>query len=95
MARGQVPIFLLVASDVSTLMSHEVPERAWENVGFNLYSYHGKDYLIIVSYMCNFFNYKSDCLTDTKSRTGIKKLKAPDTESSDRSPPLWPKVCVQ
>jgi len=37
-----------------TFMSHEVPERAWENFGCNLYSYHSKDYLITVCYMFNF-----------------------------------------
>ena len=37
-----------------TLMSDEVPERAWESVGCNLYSFHSKDYLITVCYMFNF-----------------------------------------
>ena len=56
------------------LMSHDIPERAWEKIGCDLLSCHGKDYLITVCYKSNF--WELDRLTDTKSTTVIKKLKA-------------------
>ena len=55
-------------------MSHDIPERAWEKIGCDLLSCHGKDYLITVCYKSNF--WELDRLTDTKSTTVIKKLKA-------------------
>ena len=56
------------------LMSHDIPERAWEKIGCDLLSCRGKDYLITVCYKSNF--WELDRLTDTKSTTVIKKLKA-------------------
>ena len=49
-------------------------ERAWEKIGCDLLSCHGKDYLITICYKSNF--WELDHLTDTKSTTVIKKLKA-------------------
>ena len=49
-------------------------ERAWEKIGCDLLSCRGKDYLINVCYKSNF--WELDRLTDTKSTTVIKKLKA-------------------
>ena len=56
------------------LMSHDIPERAWEKIGCDLLSCRSKDYLITVCYKSNF--WELDRLTDTKSTTVIKKLKA-------------------
>ena len=56
------------------LMSHDIPERAWEKIGCDLLSCRGKDYLITVCYKSNF--WELDRLNDTKSTTVIKKLKA-------------------
>ena len=38
-----------------TLMSHEVPEQAWEKIGCVLFSYHGKDYFVTVCCKSNFW----------------------------------------
>ncbi|XP_022807381.1 uncharacterized protein K02A2.6-like [Stylophora pistillata] len=56
------------------LISHDIPERAWEKIGCDLLSCNGKDYLITACYKSNF--WELDRLTDTKSTTVIKKLKA-------------------
>lgn len=57
-----------------TLMSHEIPERAWEKIAADLFTYKNKEYLITVCYKSNF--WELDRLYDTKSSTIIKKLKA-------------------
>ena len=57
-----------------TLMSHEIPEGAWEKIGADLFTYHDKEYLVTVCYKSNFSEL--DPLTNTKSSTVIKKLKS-------------------
>ena len=57
-----------------TLMSHDIPERAWEKIAADLFTYKNRDYLITVCYRSNF--WELDRLYDTKSSTVIKKLKA-------------------
>ena len=57
-----------------TLMSHEIPERPWEKIAADLFTYKGKEYLITVCYKSNF--WELDRLNDTKSSTVVKKLKA-------------------
>ena len=57
-----------------TLMSHEIPEGAWEKIGADLFTYHDKEYLVTVCYKSNF--WELDPLTNTKSSTVIKKLKS-------------------
>ena len=54
-------------------MSHDTPERAWEKIGANLFSHHGRDYFVTVFYKSNFWDQER--LTNTKATTGIKKLK--------------------
>ena len=49
-----------------TLMSHEIPEGAWEKIGADLFTYHDKEYLVTVCYKSDF----------TKPSTVIKKLKS-------------------
>ena len=57
-----------------TLMSHDIPERAWEKIAADLFTYKNRDYLITVCYRSNFWELER--LYDTKSLTVIKKLKA-------------------
>ena len=57
-----------------TLMSHEIPDRPWEKIAADLFTYRDKEYLITVCYKSNF--WELDLLYDTKSSTVIKKLKA-------------------
>jgi IS30 family transposase len=55
-------------------MSHEVPQRPWQKIGVDLFTIHGKDYLITVDYFSNF--WEVDYLENTSSQTVIRKLKA-------------------
>ncbi|KAI4887128.1 hypothetical protein NFI96_019030, partial [Prochilodus magdalenae] len=73
------------------LISHEIPNRPWAKVGTDLFSFDNKDYLITVDYYSNF--WEIDYLSDTKSTTVIRKLKAhfarqgiPDIVISDNGP---------
>ena len=52
-------------------MSHEIAERPREKISTDLYTIHGKDYLIVVEYFSNF--WEIDPSPNTK--TNIKKLK--------------------
>lgn len=75
-------------------MSHGIPGQAWEKIGCNLLSCHGKDYLIIVCYESNV--WELDRLTDTKSTTVIKKVKAHLTryEIPRQLVLEWASICV-
>ena len=58
-----------------TLVSHPVPERPWEKVGSDLFTFREKTYLITVCYRSNF--WEIDLLqSDATSKAVIKKLKA-------------------
>ena len=57
-----------------TLQPHDLPSRQWEKVGVDLFELDGKDYLITVDYLSNF--WEIDKLADTRSVTVIKALKA-------------------
>ena len=79
------------ANQQETLIPHEVPSRPWEKVGLDLFEIEGKDYLITVDYLSNF--WEIDRLRDTKASTVIKALKAhfarygsPCTVVSDNGP---------
>ena len=37
------------------LMSHPAPSRPWQKVGTDIFSFHGKDYLITVDYLSGYF----------------------------------------
>ena len=63
-----------ISNQKETLMPHELPSRPWEKVGTDLFSLDGRDYLITVDYLSNF--WEVDRLLDTKSSTVIRKLKA-------------------
>ena len=79
------------ANQRETLQSHDTPSRQWEKVGVDLFEMDGKDYLVTVDYLSNF--WEVDRLENTKSSTVIRKLKAhfarygsPCTVISDNGP---------
>ena len=56
------------------LIAHEVPTAPWYKVGMDLFSFKGRDYLLVVDY---FSNYPEVCLlNDTHSGSVIMKLKS-------------------
>jgi hypothetical protein len=74
-----------------SLLSHEIPERPWQKVGIDLFSYKEKDYLVATDYRSNF--WEIDYMTSTAAKAVIKKLKAhfarwgiPDTVVTDCGP---------
>ena len=55
------------------LIAHEVPTAPWHKVGMDLFSFKGRDYLLVVDY---FSNYPEVCLlNDTHNSSVIMKLK--------------------
>ena len=75
------------------LHSYEIPSRPWEVIGIDLCECNGKDYLITVDYLSNFFEVDK---LDRKTAKGvIPKLKKhfarygiPDKVVSDNGPPF-------
>ena len=74
-----------------TLEPHDLPTRQWEKIGVDLFELEGKDYLIIVDYLSNF--WEIDRLRDTTATTVIKTMKThiarygiPSTVVSDKGP---------
>jgi len=70
---------------------HETSRRPWDKVGTDLFTIHGRDYLITVDYCGHFFEV--DYLPDTHAETVITKLKhhfarhgIPDILISDGGP---------
>ena len=68
-----------------------MPTRQWEKIGVDLFELEGKDYLIIVDYLSNF--WEIDRLRDTTATTVIKTMKThiarygiPSTVVSDKGP---------
>ena len=57
-----------------TLEPHELPERQWQKIGVDLFEQDGKDYLITVDYLSNF--WEIDRLRETTATTIIRALKA-------------------
>ncbi|KAL8625389.1 hypothetical protein ACOMHN_044532 [Nucella lapillus] len=79
------------ANQPETLQPHELPSRQWEKVGVDLFELDGKDYLVTVDYLSNY--WEIDRLDDTRATTVIKTLKAhfaryrlPCTVVSDNGP---------
>lgn len=56
-----------------SLMQHDVPDRPWQKVGTDIFSFEGKSYLVTVDYFSNF--WEIDRLEDTTTTTVIRKLK--------------------
>jgi Integrase zinc binding domain len=74
-----------------TLIMHETCRRPWEKVGTDLFTIHGRNYLVTVDYCSHFFEI--DFLPDTMSETVVTKLKhhfarhgIPDVVLSDGGP---------
>ena len=74
-----------------TLMSHEMTTRPWEQIGADLFTLDGKDYLVTSDYYSNFFEI--DRLSNTRASTVILKLKnhfarygCPERVISDNGP---------
>ena len=74
-----------------TLHLHPVPNRPWSKVGIDLFSISGRDYLVPVDYMSNF--YEVDYLPETTAATVITKIKyhfarhgIPDIVITDNGP---------
>jgi len=77
-----------------TLMPHEVTTRPWEQVGADLFTLHGTDYLVTSDYYSNFFEI--DRLPNSRSSTVITKLKnhfarygCPERLISDNGPQFY------
>ncbi|XP_053383774.1 uncharacterized protein K02A2.6-like [Mercenaria mercenaria] len=55
------------------LTPHEIPQRPWQNIAVDLFSFDGNDYLVTTDYYSRFFEV--DTLPNTQSITIIRKLK--------------------
>ena len=55
------------------LLAHEIPKQPWAKVGMDLFKCRGKDYLVIVDYLTDFFEISQ--LSDTTSATAIEATK--------------------
>ena len=76
-----------------TLKPHDLPSRPWEKLGIDLFTVHGKDYLVTVDFFSDF--WEIDQLASTTSTAIIHKLKAhfarngiPEQVVSDNAPNL-------
>lgn len=74
-----------------TLIIHETCSRPWQKVGTDLFTLHGRSYLVTVDYCSHFFEL--DYLSDTLAETVVAKLKhhfarhgIPDVLISDGGP---------
>ena len=73
------------------LQPHPVPDRPWQRVATDLFTFENRNYLVLVDYYSNFIEL--DYLADTSSQTVIHKLKmhfarhgVPDYVVSDNGP---------
>lgn len=58
-----------------SLMPHDPPKRPWEKVGVDLFTFSGRDYIIQVDYLTNY--WEVDFLNgDTRTATVVNKMKA-------------------
>lgn len=74
-----------------TMMSHELPTRAWQIVSMDLFSHRQKDYLLIVDHYSDF--WEIELLPDLSAETVIKRCKVqfagqgqPDKVITDNGP---------
>lgn len=74
-----------------TLMPHETPQRPWQILGTDLFSWHGKDHLIVTDYYSRYWEVAQ--LPDTKSATVVNFTKSilarhgiPEEIKSDNGP---------
>uniref|UniRef100_A0A3P9K9H2 Gypsy retrotransposon integrase-like protein 1 n=1 Tax=Oryzias latipes TaxID=8090 RepID=A0A3P9K9H2_ORYLA len=73
------------------LMSHAIPERPWQVIGTDLFSWNSRDYIVIVDYLSRYFELER--LYSCTSAAVIAKLKAamarhgiPEIVISDNGP---------
>ena len=59
------------AQQKETLLPHNVPELPWQKVGVDIYSFSGKDYLIIIDYLSK---YPEIGVLNNKGASGLIKL---------------------
>ena len=62
------------ANQKETLISHQIPSLPWQVVATDLFTLHGRDYVLVVDYYSNFVEVEH--LTDTTSKSVIAKIKA-------------------
>ena len=55
------------------LIPHEIPQRPWQNVACDLFTFDNKEYMVLVDAYSRHFEI--DLLPNTKSVTVIRKLK--------------------
>ena len=74
-----------------SLQPHPVPDRPWQRVATDLFTFENRNYFVLVDYYSNFIEL--DYLADTSSQTVIHKLKmhfarhgVPDYVVSDNGP---------
>ena len=79
------------ANPQQPMQTHKIPERPWSRVGSDLFSFHSKDYIVLVDYYSDFVEV--DLLKNTNSSAVIKFLKAqfshhgiPDVLVTDNGP---------
>ena len=79
------------AQQKEPLMSHEVPNRPWSQIGADIFTLNGKNYLVTVDYYSNF--WEIDRLHETTSKGVTQKIKArcssygiPDVIVTDNGP---------
>ena len=74
-----------------SMMSHEIPTRPWQTVSMDIYSYAGKEFLILVDHYSDY--WEIDQLPDLSANTLITRCRAqfarygqPDKVISDNGP---------
>ena len=89
----EVCMELSTSQSPQPLMSHTLPDRPWEKIGVDLFSFEGTEYMVTVCYKSNF--WELDKLSKTTARVVISKLKhhfarygLPDVLISDNGPPF-------
>jgi hypothetical protein len=72
--RAQTERYVTCAMDApaqtrKTLHNHDIPCKPWSKVGMDIFTHKKNDYLILVDYFSDFFNYEQ--LSDLESRSVI------------------------
>ena len=74
-----------------SMLSHPIPERPWQTVATDLFTWHSTDYIVLVDYYSRYFEVEK--VTNLTSATVIKKMKSmfarfgiPQTVISDNGP---------
>lgn len=75
------------------LMSHEVPNRPWSKLGLDLFTLHGKEYMVLVDYYSDYWEVDQLRLTTTaaiiaKLKPHFRRFGIPDELVTDNAPNL-------